>query len=379
MRKILFIAGSRGEYGYIRPIIQEIKKRSDIDYDVLATNMHLLPKFGKSIDEFAKDGIKVSSEIYNTLDGYNHLTMPKSLGILLLQLPETLSRIAPDIVLISGDRGEQLMAAIAAIHMNIPVAHVQAGELSGNVDGVVRHAITKLSHIHFASNEDAKNRVLSLGEQEFRVFQTGAPLIDELLDDTFPTPKIREKYGISTEAPLFLIVNHPVTEEQNQAADQMNKLLSVMRDFNGEKVIICPNSDAGSLATRRALHQQRDESIHMFFNLPRNDYVGFLKDCDIMVGNSSSGIMEAPTFSKPVVNIGRRQKNRVAAQNVIHVEDYRENMIKRAIKLGLSEEFKQKIAGTINPYGTSSASERITDILSEIPINDMLLNKKMTY
>ncbi len=241
MRKILFIAGSRGEYGYIRPIIQEIKKRSDIDYDVLATNMHLLPKFGKSIDEFAKDGIKVSSEIYNTLDGYNHLTMPKSLGILLLQLPETLSRIAPDIVLISGDRGEQLMAAIAAIHMNIPVAHVQAGELSGNVDGVVRHAITKLSHIHFASNEDAKNRVLSLGEQEFRVFQTGAPLIDELLDDTFPTPKIREKYGISTEAPLFLIVNHPVTEEQNQAADQMNKLLSVMRDFNGEKVIICPN------------------------------------------------------------------------------------------------------------------------------------------
>ena len=170
MKKLLFITGSRGEYGYIKPIIKEIQKNNDFTFDILVTNMHLIPSFGNTLEEFEKDNIPVKYKIYNTLDSYNKITTIKSLALFLLQLPEVIDDSKPDIILISGDRGEQLMGALASIHMNIPVAHIQAGELSGHIDGVIRHSITKLSTIHFSSNRDAYNRVIKLGEQKDNVF-----------------------------------------------------------------------------------------------------------------------------------------------------------------------------------------------------------------
>ena len=275
MKKILFISGSRGEYGYIRPLIKEIMKDDNVEYEVLVTNMHLLEKFGKTADNFNKDNIQVHHNIYNTLDGYNNITMVKSLGIFLLQIPEILNLSKPDIVLIAGDRGEQLMAAIAATHMNIVVAHIQAGEKSGNIDGQVRHSITKLAHIHFCSNKDAYDRVIKLGEEPFRVFNTGAPLIDELLDPNFLVPNIRKNLNINNSKNIFLIVNHSISEESDKAGEQMNILLNVLDNYDVNKVIIMPNSDAGSLEIRKQLANRGsnnlDKSVvnnyYIFYNL----------------------------------------------------------------------------------------------------------------
>ncbi len=183
MKKFVFLTGSRGEWGYIRPILRLIENDPECDYSIIATNMHLLSEFGSSIHEIEKDGFKVEEKIFMTYDGYNSITMAKSLGSLLLELPTVLNRLRPDFLILAGDRGEQLMGAIAAVHMRIPVAHIQAGELSGNVDGIIRHSITKLAHIHFAANEEFAERVKKLGEQDFRIFITGAPLVDELIQE----------------------------------------------------------------------------------------------------------------------------------------------------------------------------------------------------
>ena len=200
MRRIAFLTGSRGEWGYIRPILQIIENDPTLDYKIIATNMHLLPQFGNSANEIEQDGFKIAEKIYMTFDGYISVTMTKSLACLMLELPTVLQRLNPDILLLAGDRGEQLVGAVVGVHMGIPVAHIQAGELSGNVDGVVRHAITKLAHIHFAANQEFANRVKRLGEQEFRVFTTGAPLVDEIANGVFtPEEEIRRKYRIDQE------------------------------------------------------------------------------------------------------------------------------------------------------------------------------------
>ena len=180
-RKIAIIAGSRGEYGYFRPVIKEIEKNPRMDYGIIAANMHVLDSFGSSVEEIKKDGLKIHAEVFNTLDGYNHVTMVKSLSIFMMQLPELLRQMGADMILLAGDRGEQLIGAVAGSHMYIPVAHIQAGEVSGNIDGITRHAITKFAHIHFAANDDAAERVRKMGEETHRIFNVGAPILDELV------------------------------------------------------------------------------------------------------------------------------------------------------------------------------------------------------
>lgn len=378
-RKIAFLTGSRGEWGYIRPILRLIEKDPDLDYVIITTNMHLLSEFGTSVHEIEKDGFKVEEKIFMTYDGYNLITMAKSLGSLLLELPTVLNRIKPDILVISGDRGEQLMGAIAAVHMRIPVAHIQAGELSGNVDGIVRHAITKLSHLHFAANEEFAERVRKLGEQEFRIFVTGAPLVDELFQGAITErEELINKYNIDEKLPIILSVQHPVTEEEEMAGEQVIETIKALLEFNFQIIFIFPNSDAGSEHIRNQIQKSLRPNIKVFRNLPRKDYLGFLKNCSCIVGNSSSGIMEAPTFGIPCINIGRRQNRRMQASNVINVS-YNRDEIKKAIKLALSEEFKEKAKKAINPYGDGHSSERIVRILKEIEINEELLIKELTY
>lgn len=379
LRKITFITGSRGEWGYIRPILRLIEKDLELDSTIIATNMHLLSEFGMSIHEIEKDGFVVKERIYMTYDGYNSYTMAKSLGSFLLELPTVLQRIKPDILVLAGDRGEQLMGAIAGVHLNIPVAHIQAGELSGNVDGIVRHAITKLSHIHFAANEEFAERVRKLGEQDFRIFVTGAPLVDELVQgEVTQKEELKKKYNICNEKPLILVVQHPVTEEEEKAGAQIFETIKAVLKFDAQIVFIFPNSDAGSEAIRYQLQRHSKPGIKIFRNLPRKDYLGFLKNCNCIVGNSSSGIMEAPTFGIPCVNIGRRQNKRLQAENVINV-NYNEEEIVKAIEKALSDDFKKVCIKAKNPYGDGYASLRILKVLKEIEINDRLLLKEMTY
>lgn len=377
-RKIAIINGSRGEYGYFRPVIKELIRRG-LDYGIIAVNMHVLDHFGSSIEEIKKDGLKIHAEVFNTLDGYNHLTMVKSLSIFMMQLPELLRQMEADMVLLAGDRGEQLVGAIVGAHMYLPVAHIQAGEVSGNIDGVTRHAITKFAHIHFAANEDAANRVLKMGEEPHRVFNVGAPMLDELVSG-FVTPdeQIYKKFHLIKNQPLVLLIQHSVTEEFDQAEKQMEETLEAVTAFGYQTVVILNNSDAGSTILRRVIAKHKKPFMQIFPNMARQDYVGLLNVADVIVGNSSSGIIEAPSFKLPAVNIGNRQRGRMQSTNVINVR-YSAKEIKQAVIKTMSPGFKKIVARCVNPYGDGRSAKRIAEILASVPIDDKLLIKKITY
>lgn len=331
------------------------------------------------VDEIRADGYRISDEIFMSLEGHNHVTMVKSLGIFLSSFIDTIKREKPDWVVLAGDRGEQLMGAIAAAYTYTPVAHIQAGERSGNIDGIARHAIGKFVHLHFASNQDAADRLLRLGEEAFRIHNVGAPQLDELVKCDIPDSQaISRKLDIPADRPYLLVVQHPVTEEMDEAAQQVGALVNALKQFDLPKVWILPNNDAGSHVVRRTLLQNRGRDTHIFDNLSRIDYLGLLKHCAAIVGNSSSGLLEAPTFGTPAVNIGRRQADRVQGANVINAP-FQTEAIEQAIRQALSPEFKAAIANSGNPYGDGRSAERIVEILEQTRIDDRLLVKKLTY
>lgn len=380
MKKIMIITGSRGEWGYIRPIMRLTQKRDDVSIVLVVTNMHLLSSFGDSYKEIEDDGFKIDYKINMSLDGYNHITHAKSLGICLLGLPDIIDVEKPDWILLAGDRGEQLMGAIAAAYTYTPVAHIQAGELSGNIDGMTRHAIGKLVHMHFAANEDAATRLLKLGESPFRIFNVGAPQIDEMIQAQYSSVSYLEReYNIELSKGFILAVLHPVTEEASRAGDQAVTVVKALNRFNMPKIVILPNNDAGSSLVKKAIYSEKKGEYYLFSNLKREDYLGFLKETKCIVGNSSSGLLEAPTFKTPAVNIGRRQIGRCRGVNVIDV-NFDEELIVEAIKKAISREFNRYLETNCeNPYGDGHSSERIIDLLVNTKVDEKWMVKNLTY
>jgi GDP/UDP-N,N'-diacetylbacillosamine 2-epimerase (hydrolysing) len=378
--KILFITGSRGEWGYIRPILRLIENDSSLEYDLCVTNMHLLPSFGSSEDEILKDGFKIKHRIFMSLDSYNHISQVKSLGVFLTSMADILASNEYDFIMLAGDRGEQLMGAIAGAYTYIPVGHIQAGEVSGNIDGAARHAIGKLAHVHFAANTDAEERLIKLAEEKFRVFNTGAPQVDEMVQTPLLEPEhFIKNYNFDITKDFFLVVQHPVTEEYDEADKQINTTFNVLENYDQKKVIILPNNDAGSLAIQEVIKTRRSLDHHIFANLSRIEYLTLMRYSLLMVGNSSSGLLEAPTYNIPAINIGRRQDGRVSGPNVINT-DFCENEIKSAIDLALTKDFNDMLLKEgYNPYGDGKSSEKILDIVKEIHNIKNLTIKKLTY
>lgn len=376
--KLLFINGSRGEWGYIRPIIRRCEQAS-IDYSICATNMLLLPGYGTLVDEIKRDGFRVDDEIYMSLEGSNHYTMAKSLGIFLTSFVDVLYRQRPSWIILAGDRGEQLMGSIAGAYTYTPVAHIQAGERSGNIDGTARHALGKFVHLHLAANQDAADRLLRLGEEPFRVHNVGAPQLDELNEGPISNfDELAESYHLDATEPYLMVALHPVTEEMDHAEEQVKVLVGALNNFKMKKVWILPNNDAGSETTRRVLLQQRQSDIQVHENLTRKDYLGMLKNCRAIVGNSSSGLLEAPTFGIPAVNIGRRQNHRVQGKNVLNAA-FKVQACVDAIEHAISPEFRASLADCNNPYGDGHSAERILDILQNLVVDDQLLVKNLMY
>lgn len=376
----MIITGSRGEWGYIRPIMRLIDKRDDVQYVLVVTNMHLLPAYGSSYKEIENDGFKIHYKVHMSLDGYSHVTQAKSLGIFLNALPDIIDNEKPDWILLAGDRGEQLMGAIAGAYTYTPVAHIQAGELSGNIDGMTRHAIGKLVHLHFAANQDAADRLIKLGEEPFRVHNVGAPQIDEMVNAQFTSlEEIEEKLCVKLQDGYILGVMHPVTEEADKAEAQAEIFIKSLNQFKEPKIIILPNNDAGSKGVKMAINEYREGEYHMYANLKREDYLGLLKNANCIVGNSSSGLLEAPTFNVPAVNIGRRQNMRFRGINVIDVPFEQEKVVE-AIRKAMGNEFHSYLQRECtNPYGDGHSSERILDLLINTKIDQKLLVKKLTY
>jgi GDP/UDP-N,N'-diacetylbacillosamine 2-epimerase (hydrolysing) len=380
MKKILFLTGSRGEWGYIRPILHLIKERNDVKSILVVTNMHLLSTYGNSYKDIEDDGFSIDYKINMSLDGYSHITQAKSLGICLMSLPDIIECEAPDWILLAGDRGEQLMGAIAGAYTYTPVAHIQAGEVSGNIDGMTRHSIGKLVHMHFASNDDAERRLVSLGEERFRIFNVGAPQIDEMIQGPItPLSEIQSKYLVDLSNGYLLAVLHPVTEEAGEAGEHTEIFIKALNTFNYPKIVILPNNDAGSESVKSAIENYKKGIYYIYANLKREDYLGLLKNCACIVGNSSSGLLEAPTFKIPAVNIGRRQNLRCRGINVLDVE-FDIDLIILAIKKALSSEFKMHLEkNCVNPYGEGHSSKKILDLLLNTPKDSKLLVKSLTY
>src|SRR3989338_3583200 len=355
-RKVAVLTGGRIEFGYTRPVIREIQRRGTMDYEIIAANMHLLPEFGNTIDEILRDGFTVGAAVHNTLAGYNRLTMVKSLGVFMTELPGIIDRMKPDIILLAGDRGEQFVGAMVGAHMHIPVAH-----------------------IHFAANKDAADRLKKMGEERFRIFNIGAPQLDELVaGNETPEKDVRKKFGLRKGTPAILLVQHSVTEEAADAERQMTETLKAVSSFPHPIVLIMNNSDAGSPAIRQAIHAHANDRMKVYEHVSREDYAGLMRTCNVLVGNSSAGIIEAPVFKIPVVNIGNRQKGRFQSTNVINV-GYNARAIQGAIAHALAPAFANAARRAPSVYGDGHSAKRIVDILQNIPINQKLLVKNLTY
>ena len=366
------------------PVMRKIKESKNLDLQLVVTGMHLLPEFGYTINDIRKDGFEVDVEVDMLLSGDTRASMAKSLGVGIISLTQSLESNNPDIVLVCGDRIETFAAAVSAAHLMIPVAHIFGGDaaVGSNIDDSIRFSITKFAHIHFTATKKHAERVIKLGEEPWRVHITGSPALDTILQIRFPSRhNIGEGFSLNHEKPFALVVQHPTTITAENAAREIRDTMEALCELELQSVIIYPNADAGGRMMIRVINEYRNRFsyIKAFRSLPREKYLALMSTADVMIGNSSSGIIEAPSFHLPFVNIGPRQQGRERAENVIDV-DYNKKEIKKAIRTAIyDKKFREKVKQSKNPYGDGEASERIVKILSEIEIDKKLLQKRITY
>ncbi len=373
--KVLFILGSRGEWGYIKPIIRKSKEYG-IRPLIYAVNASVLVSYGGLVDEIEREGFEVSKKSLTSMEGDTRAAMAKSMGILNLALVDGFESIKPDWIVCAGDRAEQLVAAMVASYLYIPLAHIQAGERSGNIDGVARHAIARFSHLHFAANEDAKERLIRSGEDSWRVFNTGAPQIDDIRTLEANESELSE-FDLQSKS-YILACLHPVTEEYATTGEVIQNLSMVLKERTEKIVWILPNNDAGGKHIRDYILKNHRVQDKIFANLTREKYLLLLKYTKAMVGNSSAGLLEAPSFKIPVLNIGRRQADRVRGANVVDCE-YGSESIHQGLDKVLSRDFLTSLEGVQNPYGDGNSADRILKILSSTRIDENLLIKQIAY
>lgn len=379
-RKILYVTGTRADYGLMKSVLENISRHPLLELEIAATGMHLMKEFGYTINEVESDGYKVH-RINVTYEKDDKESMAIFIGKFIQKFAEKIRDIKPDIILVLGDRGEMLGAAIVGAYLSIPVAHIHGGEITSTVDEFTRHAITKLSHIHFTATKKSAERIIKMGENPDRVFITGAPGLDSILNQNFHSKEeICNALGLNAKEPILIVVQHPETLYADISDKHIRETLEAVKALGKQTVVIYPNADAGGRKMIKVIQEYvKFPFIHVIKSLEHNNYLSLMKNADVLIGNSSSGIIEAPSFGLPVVNIGTRQEGRERAENVIGVSHNKDEII-NAIKKALYDEvFKDKVKKCKNPYGDGKAGERIAEILSKIEINNKLLQKKLTY
>ena len=380
-RKIAVITGTRADYGILYYILKEIEKHEALNLKLIVCGMHLCPEYGMTINEIEQDGFEIADKFETILASDTGVAMANSIGLSIISMSQCFDRIKPDLLLILGDRGEMLAAATTAIYMNIPVAHIHGGEVTGTVDESVRHAITKLSHIHFPANEDSKQRILKLGEKEKNIFVVGAPGLDYIKKTQYISRKeMLNKFNLEDDK-IFLLTEHPVTTERDMVEWQIRETLDAVVELGYQTIVSYPNSDNGGREIIRIIEEYRAKYLFLkvFRNLSQVEYLSFLDIAEVMIGNSSSGIIEAPSFKLPVVNIGSRQDGRLRACNVIDIPYGRDSVIRGIKEAIYDESFKKQLKNCTNPYGDGNASGRISQILSEVNLDRELIQKRITY
>lgn len=394
MRKRIIgvFTGNRAEYGLQFPVLKAIDEHPHLDYRLIVSGAHLDKNFGKTLEEIEKDGFVVSEEVKIEMDAGTLESNVKAIGSGILAVGKALARIKPDMMVVYADRFEGLAAVVASSQMNIPTAHIEGGDITegGALDDSVRHAMTKLSHLHFTTNNQATNRVLGMGEEAWRVHTVGFPAIDMISEGSFASPsEVAASLKVDLEKPIILFTQHSVTTEFDAAAEQLAPALIALKGLakKGVQVVITyPNNDAGGKAIIDklvALDSLSIDGIQVHRSLGRYLYHGVLALASdknrrvVCVGNSSSGIKETPVFGCPTVNIGSRQLGRLRGQNVIDANYDDSEILNTVMKCIEDEEFRGVCHTTDNPYYLGDAGKKIADVLANTLLNKELLRKKM--
>jgi GDP/UDP-N,N'-diacetylbacillosamine 2-epimerase (hydrolysing) len=375
-RKICYISGTRADFGLMQTTLQAIQANSRFTLSVVATGMHLSEQFGLTVREIEAAGLTVSARIPVDIEMGTGAAMARNLAKTLDGCVTALEALRPDMVMVLGDRGEMLAGAIAAIHLNIPVVHIHGGERSGTVDEPVRHAISKLAHFHFVATQDARERLIRMGERCDHIFVTGAPGLDGLLElATIDRASLCAPVNFDADKPLALFVYHPVLQEANHAEQEVSALLDACLRQNLQVLALMPNSDAGNEGVRRALEKYgQHPQVRVLRHLPRAEFVSWMAVCEVMVGNSSGGIIEAASFGTPVLNVGTRQNLRERNANVTDIHGSGDNIDDVLRRILDSGRFK-----AINIYGQGNATEKIVGLLETLEILPDTLLKANAY
>lgn len=392
-RIIAVFTGNRAEYGLQFPILKAIDAHPDLDYRLIASGAHLDPQFGRTLAEIEADGFTVHAEVKIDMEADNLDATAQAIGTGVMSMGKALSEIRPDILVVYADRFEGFAAVIAGTQMNVPTAHIEGGDLTegGALDDSVRHAMTKLAHLHFTTNQQATNRIVAMGEEPWRVHTVGFPAIDLIAAGNYASTKeLADRFHIDIGRPIVVFTQHSVTTEFDQARRQTDPVLNALRDLAAEGIQVIatyPNNDAGGRAiveSLESLAREKRPGLQLHRSLGRYNYHGILalarnQDAKIAcVGNSSSGIKETPAFGCPTVNIGSRQEGRLRADNVIDA-GYDAGTIAEAVWRCFNDDaFRNRCQNCKNPYGVGNAGEKIANILSNVAFDAQLLRKRMT-
>jgi len=382
-RRIGVITTSRADYSHLYWPLRELAARPEVELGLFALGAHLSPEFGSTLGEIERDaipGLEIKARIECLLSSDADTGMAKTIGVAILGLADALTAWRPDLLLLIADRYEMLAPASVALALRIPIAHIEGGEISqGAIDDQVRNALTKLAAIHFTSTPAARRRVIAMGEESWRVHRAGAPSLDHLRRSTLLTrPALEARLGLTLRAPTILASYHPVTILKDTTVEA-DALFSALAQAPGQLLFVYPNADAGSYALierTKALAKSRPHT-HIFVNLDPIAYWSLLGQVDALIGNSSSGIMEAASFALPAVNVGLRQQGRERARNVIDAPAETAAIL-RALRQALDPEFRKTLRGMENPYGDGTAAETIARVLTTVPLDGIRIKQPAT-
>lgn len=379
MKRIGVVTTSRAEFGILEPVLRRLQEADDFHLSLYVSGMHLSPEFGHTVDAVEAAGFDITERVEMLLSSDTPAGTALSMGLGTIGFAQAFARSRPDLLMVLGDRFEMHAAVTAALPFRLPIAHLHGGESTeGLIDEALRHSVTKMSHLHFPATETYAQRIIRMGEAPWRVCVAGAPALDRLAAFTpLPRNELEDSLNFSLEPPVLLVTYHPVTLRHDDTEQQMAEFLGALDDSGTRLVITYPNADPrgrGVLEHLRRFAGSRSDRVCLTASLGSERYFSLMSIADAMVGNSSSGMIEAASFQLPVVNIGERQRGRVHAENVINIP-CRRDAIRQAVDQAIAPDFRRQLSGLKNPYGDGHAGERITATLRRIPFDETLLMK----
>ena len=380
VKRIAVVTSSRADYGYLLPVIRELFQAPEFDLQLIVSGSHLSPAHGSTVRTIEEDGFPIAEKVDLHMESDDAAAIARSIGVGVTGFAKAYARLEPDLLILLGDRYEMFAAAGAMLPFATPIAHIAGGESSeGAIDEAIRHSLTKMSHLHFVQTSEYRDRVVQMGEEPWRVTVSGSPSLDNLRGFVpIPERELSERVGLSLDCPPLLVTFHPVTLEYSAMGDQIAEILAAIEASGLPAVFTAPNADTNGREIRAAIESfvaRHSASASFVVNLGTRGYFSLMQKALLMLGNSSSGIIEAASFSLPVVNVGDRQRGRIHGENVIDVPCTRD-AIAAALRTAGAPSFRDRIRGVKNPYGDGHAAEVIVDVLRRTPLDRSLLLKR---